>query len=169
MYKGISFSLKREENSDTCDMRMNLTDIIPSEINYSSKDREFMILLLWGTSSNSQRKKVEWWRQGMGRCFMFIVLFWDEKSSGICLHYLANILTTALYTLKWLRWEFYHDLNNYVKTVCIEDRAFSSLMKYLFPLKRRCDRKPQIYILVKRNKEHFHQIQEHKAHSYDYY
>lgn len=46
MYKGISFSLKREENSDTCDMWMNLTDIIPSEINYSSKDREFMILLL---------------------------------------------------------------------------------------------------------------------------
>lgn len=46
MYKGISFSLKREENSDTCDMWMDLTDIIPSEINYSSKDREVMILLL---------------------------------------------------------------------------------------------------------------------------
>ena len=45
--------------------------------------------------------------------------------------------------------------------MCIEERAPASLMRYLFPLKR-CDQKPQIYTLVKKNKEYFHQSKNKK-------
>lgn len=99
---------------------------------------------------------LRWWKE-----------FWDLFALSCEYTYYCNV-HFKMVKMEILR-IFYHNLNNYVKTMCIEERAPASLMRYLFPLKRRCDRKPQIYILVKRNKEHFHQIQEHKAHSYDYY